>query len=546
MRTQTTENCNKLNYAALYMRLSKEDDKGTESASIETQRKILRAYAHENSFIIYDEYVDDGFTGTNLNRPAFQRMQSDIEAGKINVVLTKDLSRLGRNSSKVGLLLDEYFPEHRIRYIAVNNGFDSGERNATNHIVAPMQNFVNELYAADISGKIRASFDIKMKEGEFIGAFAPYGYRKDPNNKNHLVIDENAAKTVRRIFALSREGYSPMQIARILNDEQILTPSLYRYQMHPHLSVGSFRGAEEWKSGTIGKLLRNEVYLGHTLQGKTEKPNFKSSYTYAKPKNDWIVVENTHEAIIDGETWNIVRKRAISRTQKREKGFVNIFSGLAKCADCGKNMSSVGTRKKGATANLNCGGYKLNGRAACTNHTIDYDTLYQAVLTALKGQICLGEEEKRQLLEEMLKQSGGSKEAEGTELQKKLATVNSKLEQLFDDKYAGLIDMEQFDRIHKRYARDKADCESKLKAIAEVQAIKKDAAEVTGRYQRFQKLIAEYDDLQELTQDLLFKLIDRIDVHQGEYIESAKYQRIDIYFKFQCESKTLEITPAPE
>ncbi len=301
----------------LYLRLSKEDEKRGESASIETQRKILKDHVKRKGFSIYDEYVDDGYTGTNLDRPAFRRMLEDVEAGKLQIILVKDLSRLGRNSGRVSLLLDEYFPAHRVRFISVGEGIDTAERSSANSILAPVQNLVNELYAGDISRKIHAAFDIKMQQGEFIGAFAPYGYRKDPADKNHLIVDEEAAKVVRRMFSLAAEGDSTREIAELFQQEGILTPSQYRYQKNPHLDKSQFRGAVEWKKGNVGKMLRNEVYLGHTLQGKTLKPSFKSRISYEKPREEWVVVEHTHEPLVDEETWKKVREQMERRNKKR-------------------------------------------------------------------------------------------------------------------------------------------------------------------------------------------------------------------------------------
>lgn len=526
---------------ALYLRLSKEDEKGMESASIENQRKILREYAGKNGFVIYDEYVDDGYTGTNLERPAFRHMLEDIERGKFRIVMTKDLSRLGRNSGRVNMLMDEYFPAHHIRYISVSEGIDTAQRSAANSIVAPVQNLVNELYAGDISRKIHAAFDVKMQEGACISAFAPYGYRKDPNDKNHLLVDSAAGEVVRRMFMLAEEGYSPSQIAAFFNKEGILTPSQYRYQQNPHLSMENFRGTSEWKAANINKMLRNEVYLGHMLQGKTYKPSFKSKACCAKPKEEWIFVPNTHEPLVDADTWDIVRKKMLSRTRKREKGFTNIFSGLAVCADCGKNMSTVGTRKKGAAANLNCGGYKLGGKKYCTNHTIDYDVLYKAVLAALREQLRLTERQKQDLLQEMLERTEKQADQEDVKTERRLAVLEQKLEQLFDDKYEGRIAQEQFERLYTKYMEEKTEAESKLKLLQRSRVAKMDFMERKQRYETFCRLIASYDDLQELNTEILFHLVERIEVHQGEYIAGRKQQKVDIWFRFRCEPKTMEL-----
>lgn len=511
--------------AALYMRLSKEDDKGAESASIETQRKILQRYAWEQGFSIYREYVDDGYTGTNLNRPAFQQMLSDIEAGVINVVLTKDLSRLGRNSGRVNILLDEYFPRHRIRYISVSENIDTAMRSAARSIVMPVHNFANELYAADISNKIHAALHEKIKEGAYIGSFAPYGYRKDPADKNHLLIDPAAAQVVRRIFTYAAEGRTPAQIADILNAGQIPTPSQYRALLHPQLQSAS---APSWNSGNVGKLLRNMVYLGATAQGKTEKPSFKSAYVYTKPKSEWVVVEHTHEPIVSPELWDVVRKRTAARTKNKTSGFSNLFAGLAKCADCGKSMSSA-LRKNGGAC-LVCGGYKLYGTTACTNHTIQYETLYSAVLDAVRKHFVLSPAEKSALTEELLQHHGTGSSNAYAQLTAEKKQLDYKIGQLFEDKYAGILPPDQFSRLLCKYNMEKNTLEQNLQRCSESQprpALRK----------KIEQQIEEFCNVQALTGDLLFCLIDRIDIHQGEYTEGVKRQQIDIYFRFQCELK---------
>ncbi len=360
--------------AALYMRLSKEDGDGLTSASIETQRKILASYAKENGFTVFDEYIDDGYSGTNFDRPEFQRMKQDIVEGKIGVVITKDFSRLGRNTGKVMTTLDDFFVNHGVRYIAITEGIDTVKSDFTG-MLAPMLSFANEMYSGDISRKINASFAAKMKEGEFIGAFAPYGYKKDPKNKNRLLPDEEAASVVRKIFSLSKNGNSARQIADILNTKCIATPMAYRKKTQG-----------KWSADAINKILRNEVYLGHTLQGKTHKVSFKSKHIKNIPKEGWIRAENTHQAIIDKETWDVVRKRVHQKSNRNKTGFVNIFSKIARCYDCGRYMSTVGSRKKGARYNLSCGGYKQYGRKACSSHSIDYDVLYKTVADTLVNQ----------------------------------------------------------------------------------------------------------------------------------------------------------------
>ena len=288
------------NFAALYMRLSK-DDRKSESRSISSQREILRNFASEKGFLIFDEYIDDGFSGTNFDRPAFKRMLSDIENGKIGIVITKDLSRLGRDYISAGEFTEIYFPSKGIRYIAINDGYDSG--NGSSDII-PFKNLVNEMYARDISRKIRSAFSARMKNGDFVGAFAPFGYIRSPENRHKLVPDIKTAPIVKRIFSESAKGKPPIRIAKQLDFDNVPTPLDFRKGISK---------SKSWSSATILKILKNPVYLGHMVQGKTEKISFKSKKSVFVPGEKQFVVENTHEAIVDKETFEKANKKYRSR-----------------------------------------------------------------------------------------------------------------------------------------------------------------------------------------------------------------------------------------
>ncbi len=370
-------------HAALYMRLSKEDERRGESLSIENQRKLLLSFCQKHGFQAWKEYVDDGFSGTDMEtRPALQEMLADIRAKRVNLVLTKDLSRLGRNIGDTANLLDKFFPQHRVRFISVTDGTDSEKRDRTQRILTPLHNFTNELYAADISDKIYAALQTKIQNGEYIGSFAPYGYEKDAACKNYLVPDAEAAEVVKQIFSFAAAGTSPGEIAEILNKKRVLTPSQYRTKKYP--TAAAFPKAVRWTSGSVGKLLRNEIYLGHTLQGKTEKPSFKCKVSHSVPRENWIVVRDTHEALVDEETWRMVRKRMGERRRTGKTGFQNQLSGIAVCADCGRNMSTAFSHGK---ACLVCGGYKAGGWEKCESHRIDYETLLSAVKAAISEAV---------------------------------------------------------------------------------------------------------------------------------------------------------------
>lgn len=285
---------------ALYIRLSREDG-GRESAGIESQRLLLRNYARQQAFEIKEEYVDDGYSGTKYDRPAFGKMLADIESGLINLVLVKDLSRLGRNYIATGELTEVYFPEHRVRLIAVNDGYDSD--NSIDDIT-PFRHVMNEMYARDISRKIRTALRAKAQDGQYIGSFAPYGYRKSEENKHFLVPDEDAAVWVRLIFCMAAQGQTTQKITEILNQKKIPIPLDYR-----KMKRGEAMLLRPWTPSGVCKILRNPTYLGHTVQGKSEKRSLKSQRSCPKPKNEWIVVKNTHEPLVSEELFALAQRR---------------------------------------------------------------------------------------------------------------------------------------------------------------------------------------------------------------------------------------------
>lgn len=307
--------------AGLYLRLSKDDGAG-ESSSISTQRNILLSYAKDNNFRIYDEYVDDGWSGTNFERPEFKRMIKDIESGHINLVLTKDLSRLGRDYITAGQYTEIYFPSKGVRYIAINDGYDSDSQYTD---IVPFKNVLNEMYARDTSRKIRSAFISKMEQGSYIGNFAPYGYKKDESNKNHLVIDEEAAPIVSKIFKMAANGVRLVEIASYLNDNDILSPIMYRCRNNNHLNPDRHSQRKQWTASTVSKLLYNRVYLGEIAQRKTTKISFKSDMIIRNPKDDWIVVPNMHDPIIDQETFNLVQRIRRNRTCTKKEVFTMSF-----------------------------------------------------------------------------------------------------------------------------------------------------------------------------------------------------------------------------
>lgn len=515
--------------AGLYMRLSKDDEGSGESSSITNQRCLLTAYATERGYAIASEYIDDGYSGTNFERPAFQRMLRDIEARKINLILVKDLSRLGREYIQTGQYTEVYFPAKKVRFIAVNDGFDS-ESPYTD--MAPFQHVVNEMYARDTSKKIRSAFLGKMKEGKYIGNFAPYGYRKDPQDKNHLLPDEKSAAVVRRIFSMAANGKKPTEIATVLNGEGVLSPLLYRCACHAQLDPKRYGGKGEWTAGTMRKLLSNVVYLGHMAQGKTTKPSFKTPITLSNPQKDWIVVKDTHEALVSEAVFFLSAKRMAKRSHEKTGAFCNLFSGLARCADCGRGMSAVGTRRKNSPANLTCGGYKSKGTAACSNHFVDYAVFYQMILSVLREKLRLSPKERESLMHDLYLELTAEKdesEQQLLRLQAEEEKVGHIIEQIYEDSLEGSLSAQRRRLLLQKYEIQIQRLEAKRDALQ----VEKSTTERERALSRLSQCLERLENLETLNADLLFSLIDHIDVEQGQSGERGKQQAIRVYFRFQ-------------
>ena len=365
---------------ALYCRLSREDGDRPESDSIGNQRKLLAEYVDAHPELeVYDHYSDDGYTGTNFDRPAFQRMLGDIEAGRVNCILVKDLSRFGRDYIEAGRYLERWLPEHGTRFVAVTDNIDSNR--GAYDMMMPLKNLFNAQYAKDISQKVKSSFTAKQKRGEFIGAFAGYGYLKDARNRNHLVVDPVAAQVVQRIFSLFEDGIGKIRIANILNEAGVPCPSEYKRLMGDRYRNGNkLEETTYWTYATVHRMLSSEMYIGNLEQGRSDRAQLHGK-AKRKDKADWIIVEGTHEAIISREQWDrvqtLLKKRG--RTPDFEQN-VSPFAGFLKCGDCGRSMSKTSWRGK---VFYTCGSYKRYGAAVCSKHYMTHDALEDIVLTDL-------------------------------------------------------------------------------------------------------------------------------------------------------------------
>lgn len=365
---------------ALYERLSREDGDRLESDSIVNQQNLLESYCQQHSeFHMAGHYSDDGYTGTNFNRPAFQRLLKDIETGKVNCIIVKDLSRFGRDYIDMGYYLERYFPAHRVRFIAVNDRVDS--EHGPYDMMLPLKNVFNTQYAKDISEKVRSAFITKQRRGEFVGAFASYGYLKDPKNHNRLVVDPVAGAVVHRIFELAAAGTAQLRIAIMLNEEKIPCPSEYKRLMGDrYTNSKKLDSTRYWTYSTIHRLLQNEMYLGNMVQARYIRPTMHGKAKKADP-SQWIVAENTHEPIVSRELWNSVQAQIAknSRALDLEQN-VGLFAGFLKCADCGRSM--VKTRR-GKYLYYCCGSYRRYGTMICSRHGIRQDILEEIILDDL-------------------------------------------------------------------------------------------------------------------------------------------------------------------
>ena len=493
---------------AFYLRLSKDDDNQKESSSISNQRKLLQDYAEKAGCDIVAEFCDDGVSGTTFDRPGFNQLIQAVENGLINLILVKDLSRLGRDYIQTGQYTEVYFPAKNVRFIAVNDEVDSDQ---PLNDLAPFRNVVNEMVARDTSRKIRSSFQTKMREGAFIGNFAPYGYQKDKHDKNHLVIDPNTAPIVHRIFEMAAFGCSSANIAKSLNEQKISSPAVYRCQKYPHLKLANYTQKKAWSASTIRKILKNPVYRGHTAQGKSVKSSFKNRHVSALPMQEWIIVENTHEAVVEQELFDLANEGAKQRQCVKKDSFVNSFSKIAVCADCHHGMSTIGSMPHVILA---CGSYKSHGKSICSNHFIDYNDLMQCTREVLKRYALLDEAEKREVFAEIKEELSPSKHEN-----ERIDELNHILDTLYLDYYAGTLSAQRFEQLKEHYEAEKSQLDSL-----------RQTADDTVDFEKIYRDIIRFD---ELSPQLLSAFFESIEISQGSDENHEKQQQIVFHPRFK-------------
>lgn len=537
--------------AALYIRLSKEDGDKNESYSVTSQREILKEYIKQRPDIfLFDFYVDDGWSGTNFDRPAFRRMMQDIYDGRVNCVVVKDLSRFGRNYTDAGHYLDDVFVRLGVRFIALNNGVDSVSNSmnaATKCITVGVQNVINESVAATTSVNVRGTLNVSRKQGKFIGSFPTYGYLKDPNDHHKLIIDEETAPVVRQIFRWFLEGKSIIGITKTLNALSIPNPSTYKMQKgwnYRHTSGKNNDGL--WCDSTVRRMLSNQMYIGNMVQGKNTTISYKIKQCKSVPKSDWIVVENTHEPIIDKETFEKAQSLFHRNTRTAPaKTEIDLFSGFVKCADCHRAMSKKTNRHPyGTYQYYRCVTSRKMDSGACSPHSIRIDKLERAVLVTIQTMIDTAVEWDDVLAEIRKKADGKSENLTQKSMEKCMAErerIQKVMLDLYPDWKSGTISKEE-------YLALKENMGQKIKALDEkIEAFQRALARNAygcGADNAFLTHFKKYGKIKKLTRPILTELVDSILVHEGgnitinfkfkdayeqivDYMEKAKKKRLE-------------------
>ena len=508
----------------LYIRLSR-DDGNIESDSVISQRSLLKQYVKENNYIVVDEYVDDGFSGTNFDRPAFKKMMKDIELGKINMIITKDMSRLGRDYIGTGELIEKYFPNKNVRYIAINDGIDTFIDN-TNNDIAPFKAIMNDMYAKDISKKVKTSLYSRMKEGLYVSGRCPFGYMKDPTNKNHLVVNVEQADTVKLIFDLALEGNTYHYIAQYLTERKIKTPASYYNYVWNTKCINTNCISQEygvWVDTTVKAILTNQIYVGDTVQGKTKKINYKLKKTVKNNPKDYIIVENTHEAIIDRDKFNYVQTLLPKNVKRPDKKRFYLLDGLLYCGDC-KHRITIRYQNKTGRSYTTCDYYRTYSKYhVCTTHTNNYENLERIILDNIKGVY------KKYLDRNKVKESIGNISPIDNTLKIKkqiesLEFANNKLTETLDKNYMnmlkGIIDEEQYIRVSENL---KHEIENNKSSIDNLKNENSESNKIDNKM--IEKYINEFLSLENPTRELIINLVEKIYIYQDK--------TIDIIFTFK-------------
>lgn len=532
-----SKNKNQIGITALYCRLSRDDGTDSDSNSVSNQKKLLSVKAKEMGLTDTKYYVDDGYTGTNFNRPGFQQLINDIEIGLVSTVMVKDLSRLGRDYVSVGNYTDSYFPEHNVRFIAVNDAIDSDEGESE---IAPFKNILNEMYARDISKKVRSSHRLRGSMGEPLSQ-PPYGYMKSPDNKKKWIVDPEAATVVKSIFKMCLDGKGNETIARELQENKVLVPMAYWH------SKGLNRGGKKtqtnpykWCKTTVQKILSQQEYCGDIINFKTYSKSFKNKRRIENSKENWAVFKDVNEPIIDRETFETVQKfisKTKRRAPKKENGERSIFNGLIYCGDCHSKMRYHTSTSNKEIHYFTCSDNKVDYRGKCPGrHYVRADALEEVVKLELRRLVEMLEIDESYFAQLLLRKNDEEREKDKkfleSELQKAIArsnTVSQLYEKLYEDNVIGKISDEWFIELSHKYEKERMVLKAK---IADIRHKIEELKNTNSEYEKFISAIRRFMQMDNLTSPLLRELIDHIDIFETEGTGKSQTQRIVIYYRF--------------
>ncbi len=550
MRMKQTEE----KITALYERLSRDDDNAGDSNSIVNQKKYLESYAQQRGYTNCRHYTDDGWSGGNFERPAWKQLIADIEAGKVAHVIVKDMSRAGRDYLQTGFYTEVFFRQHGVHFVAIANSVDSDDQNSNEF--APFLNIMNEWYLRDLSRKQKTAIRVKGESGKPTTNCAIYGYRKDPENKYHWLIDEEAAAVVRRIFRLTIEGKGPYDIARILFDDKIDTPAVYFGKQNKGVwkSKEEFPNPYNWSGYIVGQILSKPEYMGHTVNFRSHKQSYKDKNAVMNPKEDWLIFENTHEAIVDAETWELAQK--LRKTPRRHDtlGEANPLTGLLYCADCGEKMYNH--RSRGGTENnpypsdfFDCSAYTLAHQkrtSACFGHYISTKALRTLILDTIRTVSTFAISNQEVFMEKVrsasqLRQTEAAKDAKRklSKDKKRIAELDTIIKKLYESFAVGRITDERFDSLLADYEAEQKTLQA---SVTEAEERLSAFAEDTARVEQFLELARKYTDFSELTTPMINEFIEKIIVHAPERIDGDRVQEVEIHLRFIGQFEL----PAPE
>ena len=524
-------------HAGLYCRLSRDDGSDGPSMSIENQKQLLLDYVAERGWNVHDIYVDDGLTGTNFDRPDFKRMKQDIEEGKLDCVITKDLSRLGRNFSQTGYYTEEFFPSRGVRYIAINDNIDTL---TDDNDMAGFYHVMNEFYPKQVSRKVRQVKKAASKQGKFIGTYAPYGYKKDPKDKHQLIINEETAPIVRRIFAEFAAGENARCIADRLTREGILSPRFYYYKIMDRVPPPEVKNA--WLSTSLYHILRSQVYIGHMAQGKRQGVSFKTKQRRVVPKEDWIVVHDTHEPLVTQEIWDKVQKRSHKNNPPVKRlystGKPSLFSGMLRCASCGANLAYSGyPRKTGEiVGRYRCQSHVSKGSAICSSHVVYENMLEEIIINDIQHYASLTEEERLHIAETLMNTKGNEDKQSGEKLRRRLEEIDHRqsviantFKKMYEDRVAGIVPDEMFRDMMEEFNVEKVALQKEQENIYAQLEEHRDVAQDLSAWLA---LVKKHETVSALKRPIALELIESVEVKETFPEGSKRHLEIWINYRF--------------